>query len=197
MSRSPMSRRVAMAIVASATAAASLAGCGSSSKSSTSSAAHSAGASSSKTATKAASGGGGLKGAVNVCALMPPATLSQITGKTFQKAEADNTPSYQLYKCNYSTDPTSGGTTVEQLDLDIIGKGGAVGLNADVDAASQVKSSLTTLHPVSGIGDKAYGGGIEARLEVLYGDTLIKISGLTEITEDQGKQIISQLHSKL
>ncbi len=195
MSRSTMARRVAIGFVASATAVAALAGCGGSSTSNTSS--QPVSGSSSKSATKAASGGGELKGAVNVCALMPPATLSQITGKTFQKAEPDNTPSYQLYNCNYSTDPTSGGVTAEQLNLDILGKGGAVGLKADVDAASQVKSSLTTLHPVSGIGDKAYGGGIEARLEVLYGDTLIKISGLTEITEDQGKQIISQLHSKL
>ena len=32
---------------------------------------------------------------------------------------------------------------------------------------------------------------------MLYGDTLIKISGGPTITTDQGKQIISQLHSKL
>ena len=128
---------------------------------------------------------------------MPASRLSQITGKTFTTTKEDDTPSYKLYSCDYSTDPTVGGATAEQLDLDIVGMGGAVGLSADVDAAKQVNNKLTNLTPVSGIGDKAYGGGIEARLEVLYGDVLFKISGLTDVTTDQGKQIISELHSKL
>jgi hypothetical protein len=189
--------------LASATAAASLAGCGGSSKASTSAAAHPVSGSSSKAAAKAASGGTGgsggqLKGDVNICQLMPASRISQITGKTFTMSKEDDTPSYKLYSCSYTTDPTVGGaTTAEQMDLDILGKGGAIGLQANVDAANQVKSSVTALHPVSGIGDKAYGGGIEAHLEVLYGDVLIKISGLTAVTEDQGKQIIGELHSKL
>ena len=200
MSHSPASLRLS-ALAACGLAALSLAACGSSSKSATKASSGQGGGATPSTAPAAKTGsggsGGGLKGSVNVCSLMPAATLSQITGKTFAKAEEDDTPSYQIYKCKYTTDPTAGGVTGEQLDLDILGKGGAVGLQANVDAANQVKSSLTALTPVSGIGDKAYGGGIEARLEVLYGDTLIKISGLTEITIDQGKQIISQLHSKL
>jgi hypothetical protein len=196
VSRTPGSRRIALAFVACSTAAISVAGCGSSSKASSSASAQTAGGSSTKAATKAGTGGSsdGLKGAVNVCALMPPATLSQITGKQFTMTEPNNTPSYQLYSCNY-TSPVAQGAN--QLSLDIIGKDGAVGLSADVDAAKQVNNKLTSLTPVSGIGDKAYGGGIQGRLEVLYGDTLIKISGLTDVTTDQAKQIITQLHSKL
>jgi hypothetical protein len=125
---------------------------------------------------------------------MPAATLSQITGKQFTATEPDNTPSYQIYACNYTSTVAQG---ANQLRLDVLGKGGAAGLSGDVDASKQVNNKLTNLTPVSGIGDKAYGGGIQAGLEVLYGDTLIKLSGGTEVTTDQGKQIISQLHSKL
>jgi hypothetical protein len=132
---------------------------------------------------------------VNICALLPPATLSQITGKQFTHTEEDNTASYGIYACNYTNDASAQG--INQLRVDVLSKGGAVGLDADVAAAKQVKSSLVALHPVSGIGDKAYGGGIQAHLEVLYGDALYKISGGTDITEDQGKQIITQLHSKV
>ncbi len=195
MSRTLGSRRFAAALVACSAAAVSLAGCGGSSKASTSAAAQAPGGSSTISAGKTGSGSsGGLKGAVNVCELMPAATISQLTGKQFTMTKEDNTPSYQLYSCDYTSTVTQG---ANQLDLDIMGKGGAIGLSADVDAAKQTKSSLTQLAPVSGIGDKAYGGGIQAHLEVLYGDLLIKISGLTDVTVDQGKQIISQLHAKL
>jgi hypothetical protein len=196
VSRTPGSFRIALALVACSSAALSVAGCGGSSKASTSASTQAAGGSSTKAATKAGSGGssGGLKGAVDVCALMPAATLSQITGKQFTMTEPDSTPSYQIYSCDYTSTVPQG---ANQLDLDILGKGGAVGISADVDAAKQLNNKLTQLTPVSGIGDKAYGGGIQGRLEVLYGDTLIKISGLTDVTTDQGKQIISQLHSKL
>lgn len=200
MSRSPAPRPFVVVLVACSTAVVSLAACGGSSKASTTAASTQGGGSTSSSTTKSGSGGsgGGLKGAVNICSLMPASRVSQITGKTFTMTKEDDTPSYKLYSCDYSTDPTvAGGATPEQMDLDIVGMGGAVGLSADVDAAKQVNNKLTNLTPVSGIGDKAYGGGLEARLEVLYGDVLIKISGLTEVTTDQGKQIISELHSKL
>ncbi len=199
MFRSPGSRRSVVALVACSAAAVSLVGCGGSSKAATSAAAQPAGGSSSKAATNAASGSsGGLKGAVNICALMPASRISEITGKTFTMTKEDDTPSYKLFSCDYTTDPTvAGGATPQQLTLDIVGKNGAIALSADVDAAKQVNNKLTNLTPVSGIGDKAYGGGLEAHLEVVYGDVLIKISGLTEVTTDQGKQIVSELHSKL
>ena len=196
MSRTPGSARIALAFVACCAAALTVTGCGGSSKASTSASAQTAGGSSGKAATKAGSSGsgGGLKGAVNICQLMPAATISQLTGKQFTMTKQDDTPSYQIYACDYTGTVAQG---VNQLRIDVLGKGGAAGLSADVDAAKQVNSKLTNLTPVSGIGDKAYGGGIQAGLEVLYGDTLIKLSGGTDITTDQGKQIISQLHSKL
>jgi len=43
----------------------------------------------------------------------------------------------------------------------------------------------------------AFTAGLLAQLEVLYGDVLIKIAGLTAPTIGQGKQIISDVHAKL
>ena len=126
---------------------------------------------------------------------MPPATLSQLTGKQFTKTEQENTLSYGIYACNYTSDVSAQG--IDQLRISVLSKGGAAGINTDVAVAKQVGNGLTNLTPVSGIGDKAYGGGVQAHIEVLYGDELIKISGATDITTDQGKQIVSQLHSKL
>ncbi len=200
MSRSPVSHRVAATVAACSIAtisAGSLAGCGSSSKSGTNPAAQVTGGASTKPATKAGAGSGssgGLAGAINVCALLPATTLSQITGKQFTMTERDDTPSYKIYSCNYTSTVPQG---ANQMDLNVVGKNGAAGFAADLDAANQSKSSLTQLKQVSGIGDKALGGGIQGRLEVLYGDVLIRISGLTEVTVDQGKQIISRLHAKL
>ena len=75
--------------------------------------------------------------------------------------------------------------------------GGAIGYSADLDASKTVNNKLTNVSPISGIGDKAFGGGIQARIEVLYGDVLIKISGVSDLTTDQAKQIVSELHSKI
>jgi hypothetical protein len=196
VSRTQGSRRIVLALAACSTAALSLAGCGGSSKASASTQTGGSSSGSAKSATKTGSGGSGgqVKGAVNVCELMPAATLSQLTGKQFTSAEPDNTPSYKLYSCNYTSTVAQG---ANQLDLDVEGENGAIALSADVDAAKSVNNNLTNLTPVSGIGDKAYGGGIQGHLEVLYGDVLIKISGVTDVSTDQGKQIIGQLHSKL
>ncbi len=198
MSRTPGSRRLVLTLAACSTAALSLAGCGGSSKANTSASAQTGGSSngSAKSAAKTGSGGSGsgLKSSVNVCELMPAATLSQLTGKQFTSAEPDNTPSYKLYSCNYTSTVAQG---ANQLDVDVEGENGAIALSADVDAAKSANNKLTDLTSVSGIGDKAYGGGIQGHLEVLYGDVLIKISGVTDVSTDQGKAIISQLHSKL
>lgn len=195
MSRTPGPGRIILALAACSIVAVSVAGCGGSSKARTAASAQtSSGSSTASTKTVTNAGSGGLKGAVNICQLMPEATISQLTGKQFTTTEPDNTPSYQLYSCNYTSTVAQGNN---QLDLDIIGNNGAIALSADVDAAKSVNNKLTNLTPVSGIGDKAYGGGIQGHLEVLYGDILIKLSGGTDVTTDQGKQIISQLHSKL
>jgi hypothetical protein len=79
----------------------------------------------------------------------------------------------------------------DQLNLGIEGLDGSAGYGADLSAeGSRAKA-------VSGIGDKAFASGLLGQLEVLYGDTLIKITGLTTPTISQDKQIISQLHAKL
>lgn len=74
-----------------------------------------------------------------------------------------------------------------------MGTGGSVGYGADLNAIGSVSHAK----PVSGIGDKAFSSGVMAQLEVLYGNVLIKITGLTSPTIAQDKEIISDLHAKL
>jgi hypothetical protein len=181
-----------------AMAAAALAGCGgaASSAGSAGSGSSSAGggsASSSSSASQGSSGssssGGsslaGLTGEVNICSLMPPATIARITGKPFTATQRQDTPSYKLYSCNYTD------KGYDQLNLGIEGLDASAGYGADLSVeGSQAKA-------VSGIGDKAFSAGVLAQLEVLYGNVLIKITGLTAPTTSQSKQIISQLHAKL
>ncbi len=61
----------------------------------------------------ASSGGGsiadGLGHPVNVCSLLPAATAASLSGEPITQAQEDDTPSYKLYTCNYtSADGTSG-----------------------------------------------------------------------------------------
>jgi hypothetical protein len=127
---------------------------------------------------------------VDVCSLMPVATIAKIVGKPLEMAQRDDTPSYKQYGCNYTDKVTSSGGG-DQLELGIEGLDASQGYAADLSAMS------SQARAVAGIGDKAFTAGLLAQLEVLYGDVLIKITGLTAPTIGQGKQIISDLHAKL
>ena len=128
---------------------------------------------------------------LNICELMPPATVSKITGTTFDKAERDDTPSYHLFACNY----TSGPPTPRQMRISMIGKNGKIGFDGTAETLTKTKHAL---QPVSGIGDAAYtSDGPWCRLAVLYGDVKLDITGWDELTVDQAKQIISGLHDKM
>lgn len=133
---------------------------------------------------------GSLTGNVDVCSLMPVATIAKIVGKPLDMAQRDDTPSYQQYGCNYTDKVTSSGGG-DQLELGIEGLDASQGYAADLSAMS------SQARAVAGIGDKAFTAGLLAQLEVLYGDVLIKITGLTAPTIGQGKQIISDLHARL
>ena len=90
MSRSPGSRRLVITLVACSTAALSLAGCGGSSKASTVRGAQAAGGHVHQVRRRRpapADPAAGTTGSVNICSLMPAATISQITGKQFTMTE--------------------------------------------------------------------------------------------------------------
>ena len=126
---------------------------------------------------------------------MPAATLSQITGKQFTMTEQDNTPSYKLSACDYTNTASAQG--INQLRIDIIGKGGAVGLSADVDAAKQVKSSSwrCTRSAASATRPTAAGSKPTSKCSTATRSSRSPVAPTSPT--DQGKQIISQLHSKL
>jgi hypothetical protein len=183
-------------------AAIALAGCGGSGGS----AASPAGGGTTSLAASASSGSGsasssgqggsstaGLSANIDICSLMPKEVIARIVGKPFNTVERQNTPSYKLYDCNYTSKVTSTGGG-DQLDLGVVGMDGSVGYNADLSAMSGGVGHAT---PVPGIGDKAFTSGVMAQLEVLYGNVVIKITGLTSPTIAQDKEIISGLHAKL
>lgn len=128
---------------------------------------------------------------VNVCGLMPAATVAQITGKQFTSAAEDDTKSYRLYACDYTAPPP----TPLQLRISIIGKNGKIGYDASQHSLKEAGRKVT---PVSGIGDAAYtSDGPWAILKVLYADTSIDLTGMSEVSVDQAKQIVAQLHEKM
>jgi hypothetical protein len=142
---------------------------------------------------KPAAGGGAAKGTVHVCSVLPAAALAKITGKPFDQAKPDDLPAYLISRCSYK-----GGTGIgEQLDVTFSGKGGRHSYDGELEA---IKAAGQPVRTVSGIGDRAFSGagvasGMSARLAVNYGDVLIKISGFTELTEAQAKEIASRVHA--
>ncbi len=138
----------------------------------------------------ASTSSGGPTGDIDVCGLMPAATIAQITGKAFTSADnKDKEPmkAFGDYSCDY--------TGPNQLTLSIVTHHGKLGYENMIHA---IKAAGQNVVDVPGIGDAAFSSSIPPeRLSVLYGDITIGISGWTELPIDQAKQIIGQLHDKL
>jgi hypothetical protein len=134
---------------------------------------------------------------VDVCAILPAATASQIIGKTLTGAQTSDTAGV-VFGCNYGLD---GGEL--QISVDSSGK---IGYNAAIVPLKTVG------HPpvsVSGVGDEAFsepnpngnagsiGASAFASYGAVFGSTYIQIGGLDYVTAAQGKQIVELIHSKL
>ena len=136
----------------------------------------------------ASSGGGsvadGLGHPVNVCSLLPAATAASLSGEPITQAQEDDTPSYKLYTCNYtSADGTAG------FDISVLALDAAAGYDANV----QANGSVGTVTQISGLGDKAYSSitGTEA----LFGNVSINVSNLASASAAEA--IIRNLQPKL
>jgi hypothetical protein len=145
------------------------------------------------------SSAGGASNAIDVCALLTAATVSQITGATFTSTKPDSTAGV-IFNCEYD------GAGAHMLQVTVSPTNGKIAYDSDV-------SALTTVgHPptkVSGVGDEAWstpdpngnagsaGAASFGSYGALFGDSYIMIGGLTYVNADQGKQIVEQLHSKL
>jgi hypothetical protein len=191
-----MNRTFTAAVVLSATVL-GLAACGGADAAGTSSGGTSSGQPAGATGTSApASSGQGR--AIDVCAALPASAATQITGATFTTAKPKNVE-HVIFGCEYT------GPDAVLLQISVAVQAGRLGFNADVRALKAVH------HPpnrVSGVGDEAFsepdphgnagsvGAAAFASYGAVFGDTYIKIGGLTYVTADQGKQIVELLHSK-
>ena len=105
-----------MAIVPVACAATLLAGCGSSGGGTTNDAAASHGLRRLEHSGGSSSGGSGVLDGighpVNVCSLIPAATAASVSGEPITVAQEQDTPSYKIWTCNYtSADGTTGSSS--------------------------------------------------------------------------------------
>jgi hypothetical protein len=135
----------------------------------------------------------------DVCAALPAAAASQITGTKFTTTKASNVEGV-IFDCEYD------GPNAALLQISVAIQDGKQGFDADVAALKAVQHAPTL---VSGVGDEAFsepdpngnagsaGASAFASYGAVFGDTYIKIGGLTYVTADQGRQIVEQLHAKL
>jgi hypothetical protein len=136
---------------------------------------------------------------IDVCAALPATAASQITGTTFTTTKSSSVEGV-VFGCEY------GGPDSALLQISVDTEGGTAAFDADISALKAVR------HPparVSGVGDEAFsepnpngnagsaGAAGFASYGAVFGDTYIKIGGLTYVTAGQGKQIVEMLHSKL
>jgi hypothetical protein len=159
------------------------------------------------TATSAGpAGGSGSSGTVknfNVCKALSASAASQITGTPFTTVKADSSDG-QAFSCEYD------GANSALLQITVATA--ASSTIAKYLFSTDVSSLKTVGHPpnsVKGVGDEAFsepdpkgnagsvGASAYASYGAVFGDTYIKIGGLTYVTASQGKQIVEELHGKL
>jgi hypothetical protein len=138
-------------------------------------------------------------GAVDVCSLMTPSALKQVTGTTYTKIEPDSVEA-MIYSCNYTS------SDFHQLTISVTVSGGAIGYQADLDTLHTMGDDP---NPVPGVGDKAFsqkdpkgnagavGVASFASFGALYGDVFVQLSGLDYVNAAQGAQIANQIHAAM
>lgn len=142
------------------------------------------------TAAGQAQGGGagsvsdGIGHAVNVCSLLPAATVASITGEPITVATEQDTLSYKTYVCDYTSADGTSGLTVTVLAMDA-----SAGYDAELSATNQV----TPAKQISGLGDKAFSGPLG--LEALFGNVSISVTNLQ--SDDAAEALIRALQPKL
>jgi hypothetical protein len=109
----------------------------------------------------------GLGHTVNVCTLLPVATVASITGDPLTVATEQDTLSTKTYVCNYASSDGTFGVLITVAAMDA-----AIGYDADLSATSQV----TPAKKISGLGDKAFSGPLG--LEALFGNVSVTVSNL-------------------
>jgi hypothetical protein len=128
----------------------------------------------------------GIGHSVNICALLPIATVSSVSGEPLTVAKEDDTLSYKIYTCDYTSADGTSGLTVDVLAMDA-----AAGFDGDITANKSVNGAGYT--PITGLGDKAFSAitGVEA----LFGNVSITVSDLQSTAASE--TLIRDLQPKL
>jgi hypothetical protein len=123
----------------------------------------------------------GIGHPVNVCSLLPASTAASLSAEAITVAQEQDTPSYKLWVCDYTTADGTNGFTISVLALDA-----APGYDAALSADPSAK-------PVSGIGDKAFSGVLG--FQALFGNVSIDVSNLA--SDSASEALIRYLQPKL
>ena len=123
----------------------------------------------------------GIGHPVNICDLLPVATVASVTGEPLTVAKEDDTAGYKIYSCSYTSASGTSGVDVSVLALDA-----AAGFDSTMHADPSAKV-------ISGLGDKAFSSilGVFA----LFGNVQISVSNLQ--SDDVAITLIKTLQPKL
>ena len=123
----------------------------------------------------------GLGHPVNVCTLLPVATVASVSGQPLTVATEADTLSYKIYSCDYTSAAGTSG-----LSVSVLAQGAAAGYDNELQADSSAKQ-------ISGLGDKAFSGVLGQ--DALFGNVLIKVSNLQ--SDAAAETLIRTLQPKL
>ena len=124
----------------------------------------------------------GIGHPVNICTLLPVATVASITGEPLSVAKEDDTLSYKSYVCDYtSADGTS------ELRITVEAKDAAIGYDAGLKAAG------TAAKQISGLGEKANSSILGQ--DALFGNVRITVTNLQ--SDAAAETLIRTLQPKL
>jgi hypothetical protein len=140
-----------------------------------------------QTTAAAASGAGGSSAAdglghpVDVCSLLPVATVAQLSGEPITVAKEDDLTNAKAYTCAYTDAIGTSNVAVTVLAM-----------NAAASYNAGVAANGSGAKQISGVGDKAYSAitGVCA----LFGDVMISVTGLN--SDDDAVKIIQTLQPK-
>ena len=129
----------------------------------------------------------GLGHPVNVCTLLPAATVASVSGEPITVAQEQDTASYKLWTCNYTSAAGTSG-----LDISVLAMDAVAGYNSEVQANATV-GGAANYQSITGLGDKAFSSitGVEA----LFGNVSISVSNLA--SETASVALIRDLQPKL
>ncbi len=177
-------------LMSAAVAAALLAGCGSSTGTTASSSGVGSGSASRGSVSNSGSNSGasindGIGHAVNVCSLVPAGTAASLSGEAITVAQEQDTPSYKIWSCNYTSADGTTGFVLNVLALDA-----AAGYEADIQTAQTVGATVTQ---ISGLGDKAFSSNHDVK--ALFGNYSIDVSNLS--SDAASEALIKALQPKI